>query len=232
MAGSGKNLAPCAERLIGRDEHGAMFVTGTDQFEEYGGFRLIFADVGEIVEDQQMKAVEPVDGGFKGEFATSDLQPLNQIRGASEQNAEAIFHKREADRGREMGFSATGSADQQQIGAFTNPTVAGTERQDMGFRDHRHRVEVEAVEGFSWQQLRLDKMARQATAVAFGDLMLGKRREEAGGGPTFFVRPLSECGPILFDRGQAKLVQDQCEAGTVDALGHDRSPSSALSSSS
>ena len=50
---------------------------------------------------------------FKGEFATSDLQPLNQIRGAGEQNAEAIFHKREADRGREMGFSATGSANQQ-----------------------------------------------------------------------------------------------------------------------
>jgi hypothetical protein len=85
-----------------------MFVTGTDQFEEYGGFRLIFADVGEIVEDQQMKAVEPVDGGFKREFATRDLQPLNQIRGASEQNAKAVFHQRQADRGREVRLPTAG----------------------------------------------------------------------------------------------------------------------------
>src|SRR5437764_9673502 len=54
-----KNLAPGAERLVGRDEHGAMLVTGADQLEEDGGFRLIFADVGEIIEDQQVKAVEP-----------------------------------------------------------------------------------------------------------------------------------------------------------------------------
>ena len=97
-----KDLAPGAERLVRGDEHGPMLVTGTDQFEEDGGFRLIFADVGEIIEDQQMKAVEPVDRGFKGEFATSDLQPLNQVRGTGEQNAEAIFHQCEADRGREM----------------------------------------------------------------------------------------------------------------------------------
>ena len=47
-----KNLAPGAERLVGGDEHGPMLVTGTDQFEEDGGFRLVFADVGEIIEDQ------------------------------------------------------------------------------------------------------------------------------------------------------------------------------------
>ena len=66
-----KDLAPGAERLVRGDEHGPMLVTGTDQFEEDGGFRLIFADVGEIVEDQQMKAIEPVDRGFKGELATA-----------------------------------------------------------------------------------------------------------------------------------------------------------------
>src|ERR1039457_2498735 len=227
-----KNLAPGAEWLVGRYEHGPMLITGTDQFEEDGGLRLIFADVGEIVEDQQMKAVEPVDGGFEREFAASDLQSLNQIRGSGEQNAEAIFHQRQADRGREMRFSASGSTDQQQIGAFADPTVACAKRQDMRLRDHRHRVEVEAVEGFSWQQLRLDKMARETAAVAFGDLVLGERGQEAGGRPTFLVRPLSEDGPVLFDRGQAELVEDQCEPGTVDALGHDRSPSSSLSSSS
>ncbi len=126
-----KDLAPGAERLVCRDEHGAMLVSGTDQLEEDGCFRLIFADVGEIIEDQQMKAVEPIDGGFEREFAARDLQPLNQIRGAGEQNAEAVFHQRQADRGREMRFSATGSADQQQIGAFADPTVARAKRRDI-----------------------------------------------------------------------------------------------------
>src|ERR1700676_3497114 len=104
-----------------------------------------------------------------------------------------------------MRFPPTGSADQQQIGTFAYPTVACAKRQDMGLRDHRHRVEVEAVEGFFRQQLRLDKTAREAATVAFGDLVLGERGQEAGGRPTFLVRPLSEDGPVLFDRGQAEL---------------------------
>ena len=81
-----KNLAPGAERLIGRDEHGAMLVTGTDQLEEDGGFRPIFADVGEIIEYQQMKAVESVDGGFERKFAARDRKrAMNPVleRGAA-----------------------------------------------------------------------------------------------------------------------------------------------------
>ncbi len=57
-----------------------MLVTGTDQFEEDGGFRLIFADIGEIIEDQQMETVEPVDGGLKREFAARDLEPAGPDR--------------------------------------------------------------------------------------------------------------------------------------------------------
>src|SRR5271154_6214319 len=131
-----------------------------------------------------------------------------------------------------MRFSSAGSADQQQIGAFANPAVAGAKRQDMGLRDHRHRVEVEAVEGFSRQQLRLDEMAREPAAVPFGDLVLGEHGQEAGGWPAFFIRSLGEGSPVLFDRGQAKFVEDQGEPATVDALGHDRTPSSSLSKAS
>jgi hypothetical protein len=67
----------------------------------------------------------------------------------------------------------------------------------MRLGDHRHDVEVEAVEGLSGQQLRLGEMTREATAVALGDLVLGERGEEARGRPTFLVRPLGEARPIL-----------------------------------
>ena len=65
----------------------------------------------------------------------------------------------------------------------------------MRLGDHRHDVEVEAVEGLAGQQPRLDEMALDATAVAFGDLVLGERGEEAGGGPAFLVGPLGELRP-------------------------------------
>ena len=122
-------------------------------------------------------------------------------------------------------FPPPGPPISNQIGAFVDPAVAGADRHDMGLGDHRHRVEVEAVEGFSGQQLRLDEMARETATVAFGDLVFGERGEEAGGGPTLLVRPLGESGPALLDRGQTQFVEDQGEPGAVDALGHARSPS-------
>src|SRR5208283_5421393 len=43
-----KDLSPCPERLICRDQGRSAFVASADQLEQHGGFRLIFADVGEI----------------------------------------------------------------------------------------------------------------------------------------------------------------------------------------
>jgi hypothetical protein len=65
----GEDLAPLAEWLVGGDEGGASFVAGADELEQDGGFGLVLADVGEVVEDEQMEAVEPVDGGLECEFA-------------------------------------------------------------------------------------------------------------------------------------------------------------------
>jgi hypothetical protein len=60
-----KNLAPCAEGLIGGNEHRSSFVSRADQFEQYARLRLILGDVGEVVEDQQMAS--------RGELSPSAL---------------------------------------------------------------------------------------------------------------------------------------------------------------
>jgi hypothetical protein len=91
-----------------------------------------------------------------------------------------------------MRLSSARSADQNQICAFLDPTVAGTDRRNMRLGDHRHRREVEAIEGFSRQQLRFGEMAREAAAVAFGNLVFGESSEEAGCGPALLVRPLGK----------------------------------------
>ena len=78
----GEDFAPLAERLVGGDEQGSPLIPGADELEEHAGFGLILGDVGEVVEDQQVVFVEPCNGSFQGEFAASDLQPLNEIGGA------------------------------------------------------------------------------------------------------------------------------------------------------
>ena len=88
-----EDLAPLAERLVGGDQHGSPFVPGADELEQHAGLGLVLGDIGEIVEDQQVEAIEPVDGGFEGEFAARDLQPLDEIGGAGEQDTPAILDK-------------------------------------------------------------------------------------------------------------------------------------------
>ena len=62
----GEDLAPCSERLIGCDQAGAALVASTDELEQDGCFGLVFADIGEIVEDSDaglaVKAIERKSG--------------------------------------------------------------------------------------------------------------------------------------------------------------------------
>jgi len=62
--GIGKDLVPLAKGLVGGDQDRAVFIARTDEFEQDTGFGLIFGDVGEIVEDQQVVFVELVDSGL------------------------------------------------------------------------------------------------------------------------------------------------------------------------
>src|SRR5712691_1507075 len=64
----GEDFSPFAEGLVGGDQQGSPLVSGTDEFEQDAGFGLILADIGEVVEDQQVVLVELGDGGFESEF--------------------------------------------------------------------------------------------------------------------------------------------------------------------
>ena len=121
------------------------------------------------------------------ELAPGDLQLLDEIGGAGEQHAPAVLDEGEADGSGEMALAAAGRAEQQQVGAFLEPAVAGGERHHLGLGDHRHGLEVEGVEGLAGRQAGLGEMALDAAAIAFGQLVLGERGQEAGRGPAFLV---------------------------------------------
>ena len=110
-------------------------------------------------------------------------------------------------------LAGAGRAEHEEVGALLEPAVAGGERHDLGLGDHRHGVEVEAVEGLAGRQPRLGQMALDAAAGAFGELVLGQGGEEAGGGPALLVGALGEARPDVRDAGQAQLGEQEAEAG-------------------
>ena len=190
--GIGEDLAPFAEGLVGGDEDGAALVAGADQLEQDAGLGLVLGDVGEVVEDQEVEAVEPVDGGFEGELAAGDLELLDEVGGAGEEDAPAVLDEGEADGRGQVALSAAGRPEEEQVGALGEPGVAGGDRHDLRLGDHRHGLEVEGVERLAGRQAGLGEMALDAPAVALGEFVLGDGGEEAGGGPALLIGLLGE----------------------------------------
>ena len=219
MAGSGKTFPHSPNGWLAVIEHGPALVAGADQLEQHAGLGLVLGDVGEVVEDQQVEAVEPVDGGFEVEFAARDLELLDEVGGAGEQDACQPFSiEGEADGCSEMALSAAGRPEQQQIGAFVEPGVAGGDGHDLGLGDHRHGIEVEGVEGLAGRQAGFGEMPLDAAAITLGQFMLGDSSQEAGGGPAFLVGLLGELRPERLDGRQAQFVEhdgEPCGIGYV-----------------
>src|SRR5438034_2685503 len=106
--GIGKDLSPFAEGLVGGDQHRPSFVSGADELEQHAGLGLILGDVSKVIEDQQMEAVEPVDGGFEAKFAAGDLKLLTEAGVGGEETEQPVLETSRADGGRRWAFAAPG----------------------------------------------------------------------------------------------------------------------------
>ncbi len=89
--GIGEHVVPLAKRLVGGDQDRAPLVALADELEQHRGLGLIAPRVGEVVEHQQVVAIQPGDGGFQGELLTSRLQALDDVGRAGEQRAVAVL---------------------------------------------------------------------------------------------------------------------------------------------
>src|SRR5260370_15038908 len=132
--------------MICGEEESSPVVPSDDEFKEHAGFGLVFGDVGEVVQDQQVVFVKLGNGGFEKELATGDLEPLDEIGGAGEQDAPAVFDKGETKRCREMALAPARWPKQQQIGAVVQPGVTRGQCHDLGLADPRDGLKVEGVE--------------------------------------------------------------------------------------
>src|SRR3954451_7731040 len=123
-----EDLAPFSKGLVGRDQDGTTLVAGADQLEQDACFGLVLGDVGEVVEDQEVEAVEPVEGGFEGELAAGDLELLDEIGGPREEDLPAVLDEREADGRGQVALSSARRPEEEQVGARGEPGVAGSDR--------------------------------------------------------------------------------------------------------
>jgi len=74
-----EDAIPFAEGLVGGNQHGAALVSCADEFEQDAGIGLVFGDIGDVVEDQQVEFVEFRDGAFEDEVPPGLLQLLNHV---------------------------------------------------------------------------------------------------------------------------------------------------------
>ena len=188
-------LTPFAEWLIGGDQQGAALVAATDQFEQHAGFGLILADIGDVVEHEQVILVKLGDHAFEAQFAARDLQALDEFAGAHEHHAPSVLDEGKPDGCRQVTLAGSGRTEQKQIGALFEPAVARRERHHLRLADHRHGCKVEACERLADRQAGFSKVALDAAAATLGDFVLGERDEEARRRPAFLVGQL---GKLLF----------------------------------
>jgi hypothetical protein len=52
--------------------------------------RLVLGDIGEVVEDEEIEPIEATDGGLEVKLAVSNLQLLDEIGGASKEDAPFV----------------------------------------------------------------------------------------------------------------------------------------------
>jgi hypothetical protein len=62
-----------------------------------GGLSMILVNVAEIIEDQQVISVEPVDRRLELQGLPCSLQLLDNVGGAGEQNTIAVLDKSSTD---------------------------------------------------------------------------------------------------------------------------------------
>ena len=86
---------------------------------------------GEVVEDQEVEAVEPIDGGFECEFTAGDLEFLDEVGGPGEEDFPAVLDEREADGRCEVALAAARGAEEEQVRPCGEPGVAGRDRHDL-----------------------------------------------------------------------------------------------------
>ena len=113
--GIGEDVIPLTKGLIGGDEETVALVAMGNEFKEDRGFRLRLLDIAEIINNQQVKAVQFGEGDRQEQLGFSLLKLLHQGSGARESDPFALVNGRPPEGGGQMGFARPRGTKDEQI---------------------------------------------------------------------------------------------------------------------
>lgn len=100
-----KNRIPLAKRLVGCNEQTLALIAMGNELKQHGGFRLRLFDIAQVVEHEQVKAVELFEGGLQLQVQFGLLQVLHQGNRGKELDPVAKLHHRSGNSRGEMSFA-------------------------------------------------------------------------------------------------------------------------------
>jgi len=113
----GEDLLPLAERLVAGHQQRLALVAVHHQLKEHRGLGFVLADVANVVDHQQGKAIQLVERLGQGVVRLGALQLLHQRRGREKPCGAIQADQAAADARCQVGFAhATGSKQQQVLG--------------------------------------------------------------------------------------------------------------------
>ena len=129
---SGNSFGPFFEWLVGCDEHGSSFVSCRYEFEDDACFGLVFWNVCEVVEDEQVESVEFFQRVFEDQVSPGALEPLHEVGCSHEAYAPPGFDDCGSDCAGEVAFSGSRRSEQEQVVSVFDPGAAVCEGADFG----------------------------------------------------------------------------------------------------
>ena len=104
-AGIGEDAIPGREGMVAGDDDAAAFIAVGDAFKEDGRFVAIPFDIADVIEAEDLIAVETLEGGGQAMFGGGGLEFLDEVGGSIVFGAAAVQNVGVHDGGCEVRFT-------------------------------------------------------------------------------------------------------------------------------
>lgn len=117
--------------------------------------------VAQVVQDQQVEAIELRESLWQAQLLTSGLQPLHDRVAPREQHSFAGVYQRVNERAYEVALAYAGRSKHQHVGPANKPLASLGQRHDLRPGYAGHRGKVEAGEAHVRAQARVGAMPKR-----------------------------------------------------------------------
>jgi len=181
--------APLLEGAVGGDDDRPSFVAAGDEREEEVGGRALQWQVADLVDDQEVVALEAPELLLELVSVVRLLEPGDPFLGGREGDAVATLAGLHGERDREVCLAGPGRAEEADVCALLDPGELGEVQDERALRGGL-RAPVEVLERLQGREAGVADARPRPRGVAGEDLGLEQALEE------LLVRPRLGAGPL------------------------------------